>query len=35
MGSKLLPKSLIDARQFDGLRETIDATVGAVAEARG
>jgi hypothetical protein len=34
MGSKLLPKSIIDSRDFDGLREMIEATVAAVAEAR-
>ena len=34
MGSKLLPEPLIEARDFDGLREMIDATVAAVAGAR-
>lgn len=34
MGSKLLPKALIEARNFDGLHELIAATVAAVAEAR-
>jgi 2-dehydro-3-deoxyphosphogluconate aldolase / (4S)-4-hydroxy-2-oxoglutarate aldolase len=34
MGSKLLPKRLVDARDFDGLRALIDATVAAVTEAR-
>ncbi|HSO48963.1 MAG TPA: bifunctional 4-hydroxy-2-oxoglutarate aldolase/2-dehydro-3-deoxy-phosphogluconate aldolase [Acidimicrobiia bacterium] len=35
MGSKLLPKQLVDARDFDGLRVLVDATVAAIAEARG
>lgn len=34
MGSKLLPKDLVDAGDFDGLRERVAATVEAVAEAR-
>jgi 2-dehydro-3-deoxyphosphogluconate aldolase/(4S)-4-hydroxy-2-oxoglutarate aldolase len=34
MGSKLLPKPLIQAKDFDGLHQLIDATVAAVAEAR-
>jgi len=34
MGSKLLPKRLVDAKDFDGLREQVDATVAAIAEAR-
>jgi 2-keto-3-deoxy-6-phosphogluconate aldolase len=34
IGSKLLPKPLIQAKDFDGLHELIDATVAAVAEAR-
>ena len=34
MGSKLLPKRLVDARDFDGLRVLVDATVAAITEAR-
>jgi 2-dehydro-3-deoxyphosphogluconate aldolase/(4S)-4-hydroxy-2-oxoglutarate aldolase len=34
MGSKLLPKQLVDASDFDGLRALVDATVSAIAEAR-
>jgi hypothetical protein len=34
MGSKLLPKQLVDARDFDGLRVLVDATVAAITEAR-
>jgi hypothetical protein len=34
MGSKLLPMPLIQAKDFDGLHQLIDATVTAVAEAR-
>jgi hypothetical protein len=34
MGSKLLPKPLIEARDLDGLHDLIAATVAAVAEAR-
>jgi hypothetical protein len=34
MGSKLLPRPLIEARDFDGLHELIGATVAFVAEAR-
>lgn len=34
MGSKLLPKDLVDDRDFDGLRERIVATTAAVTEAR-
>jgi 2-dehydro-3-deoxyphosphogluconate aldolase/(4S)-4-hydroxy-2-oxoglutarate aldolase len=34
MGSKLLPKQQVDARDFDGLRVLIDATVAAITEAR-
>ena len=35
MGSNLLPKRLVEARDFDGLRGLIDATVAAIDEARG
>jgi 2-dehydro-3-deoxyphosphogluconate aldolase/(4S)-4-hydroxy-2-oxoglutarate aldolase len=35
MGSNLLPKGLVEARDFDGLRGLIDATVAAIDEARG
>lgn len=34
MGSKLLPRQLVDARDFDGLRILVDATVAAITEAR-
>jgi 2-dehydro-3-deoxyphosphogluconate aldolase/(4S)-4-hydroxy-2-oxoglutarate aldolase len=34
IGSKLLPKPLIQAKDFEGLHDLIDATVAAVAEAR-
>jgi 2-dehydro-3-deoxyphosphogluconate aldolase/(4S)-4-hydroxy-2-oxoglutarate aldolase len=34
MGSKLLPKDLVDAGDFDGLRERVAATVEAVTQAR-
>jgi 2-dehydro-3-deoxyphosphogluconate aldolase/(4S)-4-hydroxy-2-oxoglutarate aldolase len=34
MGSKLLPKGLVAARDFAGLRESVDTAVSAVAEAR-
>jgi 2-dehydro-3-deoxyphosphogluconate aldolase/(4S)-4-hydroxy-2-oxoglutarate aldolase len=34
MGSKLLPKRLVEERDFDGLRALVDATVASVAEAR-
>ena len=34
MGSKLLPKRLVEAQELDGLRSLIETTVAAVAEAR-
>ena len=34
MGSKLLPKRLVEAQDTDGLRSLVETTVGAVAEAR-
>jgi 2-dehydro-3-deoxyphosphogluconate aldolase / (4S)-4-hydroxy-2-oxoglutarate aldolase len=34
MGSNLLPKRLVEARDFDGLRVLIDVTVTAIDEAR-
>jgi 2-dehydro-3-deoxyphosphogluconate aldolase/(4S)-4-hydroxy-2-oxoglutarate aldolase len=34
MGSKLLSKRLVEARDFDGLRVLIDSTVAAITEAR-
>jgi 2-dehydro-3-deoxyphosphogluconate aldolase/(4S)-4-hydroxy-2-oxoglutarate aldolase len=34
MGSKLLPRRLVDARDFEGLRALVEAAVAAVAEAR-
>ena len=34
MGSNLLPKGLVEERDFDGLRVLIDATVAAINEAR-
>jgi 2-dehydro-3-deoxyphosphogluconate aldolase/(4S)-4-hydroxy-2-oxoglutarate aldolase len=34
MGSNLLPKRLVEARDFDGLRVLVDATVAAINEAR-
>ena len=35
MGSKLLRKELISARDFDGIEEAVSDAVAAVAEARG
>jgi 2-dehydro-3-deoxyphosphogluconate aldolase/(4S)-4-hydroxy-2-oxoglutarate aldolase len=35
MGSKLLPRALVDARDFEGLRTHVDGTVSAITEARG
>ena len=34
MGSNLLPKRLVEERDFDGLRVLVDATVAAITEAR-
>jgi hypothetical protein len=34
MGSNLLPKRLVEAKDFDGLRVLVDATVAAINEAR-
>jgi 2-dehydro-3-deoxyphosphogluconate aldolase/(4S)-4-hydroxy-2-oxoglutarate aldolase len=34
MGSKLLPRALVDARDFEGLRALVDGTVSAITEAR-
>jgi 2-dehydro-3-deoxyphosphogluconate aldolase/(4S)-4-hydroxy-2-oxoglutarate aldolase len=34
MGSNLLPRALLDARDFEGLRALVDGTVAAITEAR-